>query len=57
METQTDPVCRMQVDPDDAAGQSEYQGRTYYFCSDSCKTQFDENPARYTGSAAGQTGS
>ena len=27
-----DPVCGMDVQPEQAAGQSEYQGRTFYFC-------------------------
>lgn len=42
-----DVVCGMDVDPRSAAGQSEYQGQTYYFCSDSCKQQFDQNPQQY----------
>ncbi len=44
---QKDPVCGMQVDPQKAAGQSEYQGQNYYFCSDGCKKKFDANPAQY----------
>lgn len=44
----TDPVCGMQIETTDAAGQSDYKGRTYYFCSSSCKEQFDANPARFT---------
>ena len=43
----TDPVCKMQVDPGKAAGTSEYQGQTYYFCAMSCKTRFDANPTQY----------
>jgi Cu+-exporting ATPase len=39
-----DPVCGMQVDPATAAGSSEYQGQTYYFCSLGCKRQFDKDP-------------
>jgi Cu+-exporting ATPase len=42
-----DVVCGMQVEPAKAAGTSEYQGKAYYFCSTSCKTKFDANPARY----------
>jgi YHS domain-containing protein len=49
-----DPVCGMQVDEDRAAGTSEYQGQTYYFCSTSCKQQFDQNPERYTGQGTAQ---
>jgi Cu+-exporting ATPase len=40
----TDPVCGMTVDPGAAAGQSEYKGRTYYFCSASCLRKFRESP-------------
>jgi YHS domain-containing protein len=42
-----DVVCGMQVDPKNAAGQSEYQGKTYYFCSPGCKRKFDANPAQF----------
>jgi Cu+-exporting ATPase len=42
-----DVVCGMQVDPAKAAGTSEYNGKTYYFCSKGCKTKFDANPAQY----------
>jgi len=36
----------MQVDPTTAAG-SEYQRKTYYFCSAACKREFDQNPGQY----------
>jgi YHS domain-containing protein len=42
-----DPVCGMQIDSDNAAGQSEHQGRTYYFCSPSCQREFDSHPAQF----------
>jgi YHS domain-containing protein len=42
-----DVVCGMQVDPAKAAGTSQYNGQTYYFCSQSCKTKFDANPAQF----------
>ena len=42
----TDPVCGMSVEPP-AAGTSEYQGKTYWFCSPGCKAKFDAKPARY----------
>lgn len=42
-----DPVCGMQVDPAKAAGSSQYQGQTFYFCAKVCKTKFDANPAQY----------
>ena len=37
----TDPVCGMTVDPERAAGKSERDGQTYYFCSPMCKEKFD----------------
>jgi YHS domain-containing protein len=46
-----DPVCGMEVDPKTAAGKSEYQGHTYYFCSPGCKRDFDKDPAQYVGKA------
>jgi len=42
-----DPVCGMQVDEKQAAGKSEYEGKTYYFCSSGCKQRFDQEPDRY----------
>jgi len=45
--TVQDPVCGMNVDPDQAAGESEYQGETYYFCCQDCKRMFDEDPTMY----------
>lgn len=42
-----DPVCGMDVDPKTAAGTSEHQGKTYYFCSPGCKKQFDESPQKF----------
>lgn len=47
METQTDPVCGMQVEPANAAGQSNYEGQTYYFCSSGCKQKFDQDPSQF----------
>ena len=42
-----DPVCAMDVDPDNAAAQSEHNGSTYYFCAPGCKTDFVADPAKY----------
>ena len=42
-----DPVCGMTVNPDKAAGSSEYQGTTYWFCSKSCLAKFEANPGAY----------
>ncbi|GAA2550952.1 Cu+-exporting ATPase [Neomicrococcus aestuarii] len=48
----TDPVCGMAVDPTTAAASAEYEGRTYYFCSQTCATSFKATPARYAAGAA-----
>ncbi len=42
-----DPVCGMMIDPQKAAGSTQYQGKTYYFCSTGCKTEFDRNPEKF----------
>jgi len=42
-----DPVCGMTVDPSTAAGKSEFHGKTYYFCSKSCKERFDGTPEAF----------
>lgn len=44
-----DPVCGMEIDPQQAAATSEYQGQTYYFCSLGCKKAFDKEPEKYVG--------
>ena len=47
--TVKDPVCGMEIDPATAAGSSEYQGQTYYFCSPRCKKSFEKDPEKYVG--------
>ena len=42
-----DPVCDMDVDPEDAPAKAEYEGETYYFCAPGCKKKFEENPEKY----------
>jgi Cu+-exporting ATPase len=37
----------MDVDPETAAGKSEYKGQTYYFCAPGCKRSFDKDPEKY----------
>ena len=43
-----DPVCGMEVDPKTALSAS-HGGKTYYFCSAGCRTQFVANPSRFIG--------
>jgi adenylate cyclase len=42
-----DPVCRMAVDPDSAAGSLTYDGRKYVFCSLKCASEFASRPSNY----------
>lgn len=42
-----DPVCHMDITYESAQARSEYDGRTYYFCSLNCKEVFDRNPEKY----------
>ena len=53
MSTHTDPVCGMKIDDQKAASQSTHQGSTYYFCTQSCKIKFDNNPQQYASQSAG----
>lgn len=48
MAKQIDPVCGMQVEEQEAAGKSRHEGRDYYFCSEGCKREFEENPEQFT---------
>jgi Cu+-exporting ATPase len=48
-DTVKDLVCGMDIDPATAAGTSEYNGETYYFCSLGCKRSFDKEPEKYIG--------
>ena len=39
------------IDRATAAAQSQYEGRTFYLCSEQCLRQFESDPARYAGAA------
>ncbi len=46
-----DPVCGMTVDEKAAKFKSDSNGKTYYFCNQSCKNTFDKNTTKYAGKA------
>lgn len=48
----TDPVCKMTIEDKDAAGTSSYKGKTYYFCAEQCKDDFEKAPGAYLGGEA-----
>jgi len=50
--TAIDPVCGMSVDVDHAKFTSSYGGKTFYFCSESCKQAFEREPAKYASSGS-----
>lgn len=42
-----DPVCGMEIDENRTPHKSRYLDETYFFCSGSCKTQFENYPEKY----------
>lgn len=45
-----DPVCGMEVSREGAIDKKlvlDYEGRTYYFCSEECKRRFVSQPSVY----------
>lgn len=44
-----DPICGMEVNESEVSNKSEYEGKSYYFCSSSCKAEFDAAPEKYVG--------
>ena len=51
-----DPVCGMTLKPAEIAFQENYQGKTYSFCSDSCRKKFLADPAKYAGTESERRG-
>ncbi|MGC2237632.1 MAG: heavy metal translocating P-type ATPase [Pyrinomonadaceae bacterium] len=45
--THIDPVCKMLVSPETAAGKYDFEGETYYFCSNGCLNKFRQNPQNF----------
>ncbi len=42
-----DPVCGMEIRPQDAAISDEYEGGTFHFCSHACHAAFVADPDGY----------
>jgi len=42
-----DPVCGMEVPPEEAYGKIEHEGYVIYFCSKYCQEEFKKNPQKY----------
>lgn len=39
-----DPVCHMELTPDEGTIKQGYRGMTYFFCSEECRQRFLQNP-------------
>ena len=48
-----DPICGMTVEVATARHQSDWAGRSVYFCCARCKDIFDADPARYAAALSG----
>lgn len=48
-----DPVCLMNIRPQDAVAMLDYEGKKYYFCSKNCHSKFLEQPQIYVNKAPG----
>ncbi len=42
-----DPVCGMEIKDISNAEKLDYKGKPYYFCSNLCKIQFEQDPEKY----------
>lgn len=47
MEKMIDPICGMTVSPESAAGEYEFEGTKYYFCSKGCLEKFRSDPESF----------
>lgn len=48
-----DPVCGMKADSSSAPLALDARGRSYYFCSMTCRDEFQKNPERYAAKRKG----
>jgi Cu+-exporting ATPase len=48
---ETDPVCKMKVDPEKAQWTSDYNGKKYYFCAPGCRYLFNKDPEKFLNSS------
>lgn len=42
-----DPVCLMEINPDEAVESEDYLDHRYYFCNPDCHTTFQLDPEPY----------
>jgi len=51
-----DPVCGMMVTPESAAGSTQHEGVTYWFCNPGCLKKFEADPRKYLEPSGGSGG-
>jgi P-type Cu+ transporter len=52
-----DKVCGMSIEAENAAATVDYKDTTYYFCSEGCRTTFEEHPDRFVPDTGSEEGS
>jgi len=48
----TDPVCGMRIDEKTSEYQTQFAGKKYFFCSEDCRKEFEDQPDEYLEAAA-----
>jgi YHS domain-containing protein len=48
----TDPVCGVRIDEQESEFQTMFAGRKYFFCSEDCRKEFENEPEEYLETAA-----
>ena len=43
-----DPVCGKELERTTSAAETQFEGRTYVFCSEDCYQEFMQDPREYT---------
>lgn len=43
-----DIVCNMEIDETNAEYSLLFEGKTYYFCSEGCRAEFERHPDDYS---------
>ncbi|MCA0871392.1 heavy metal translocating P-type ATPase [Seohaeicola saemankumensis] len=51
----SDPVCGMSVSKEEDARRQDYDGKTFWFCSETCETKFTADPYFYASGNADKT--
>lgn len=42
-----DPICLMEIDERTTPFKTVHNGQTFYFCDETCKKKFEEDPEKY----------